>query len=138
MVNRSQIKKTLLTISISLNVLLCFSQTVWTKEYEENIYSQVYKTMSLNFPNDSLRQQFSTCIIEKLKKALPGGLQSLPTDSLNKLVNGIGGACRTELNSTYLTKWTPEFEKAFKQSLHESLKKILTRKRESRNVQLHD
>src|SRR5579862_7436648 len=102
-------KKTLLTISISLNILFCFSQTVttqkivWTKEYEENIYNQVYNTMSLSFPNDSLRKQFSACIIEKLKKTLPEGLQSIPTDSLNRLANRIGGACRTELNSIYLT-----------------------------------
>ena len=102
------------------------AQSVWTKQYEETIYSQVYSSVNLNFPNDSLKREFSNCLVKKLKIALPDGLASIQRDSLNKLVNKIGIACKLELGVNILTKWSAEFEKKFRVNLYSSLKKTLS------------
>lgn len=119
--------KTILSgfIILSLFSKTALAQSIWTKGYEETVYNQIYNSVNLNFPSDSVKKQFSNCLVQKLKSTLPDGLASIPSDTLNKLVNKMALACRTELNTAFSTKWSPEFEKVFRDYLYNRLKKTL-------------
>lgn len=102
------------------------AQSVWTPEYQQQVYNRVYNSIGISFDNDTVKKQFSNCLVEKLKTALPAGISSVPSDSLSKLVNNMLVACRTELNLSALRRWSPQFEQLFRNYLYSRLKKALS------------
>ena len=123
-------RKTVFTYFAVVMGLICLSQqtygqSMWTKDYRENVFNTLYNGLEMNFPNDSIKMQFTGCLVDKLKNSLPEGVASVSRDSLDNLITKFGAACKAEMNAVTLTQWSPAFEKSFFLTIHESLKKSL-------------
>lgn len=82
--------------------------TVWTKEYEEKLHEEIYKTTGLLYKSEKTRTLYSDCATEKIKKYLPGGLESVSQDSLYKLMKKTGYDCAQIIKEPIL--WSNDLE----------------------------
>ena len=55
--------------------------------------------------------------MEKLQQLLPKGLESIPSDSVNKILYRVATECGSEIKNLELSAWSPVFEKIIKTSL---------------------
>src|SRR5581483_2550029 len=88
--------KKLFIPAIVLGLLICvFARPVyyklkpkplpWTKEYIQNLHDQLYDSADKNITNQNQREQVVSCLIEKFRHSLPGGLESVSKDSVYNL-----------------------------------------------------
>ncbi|MBV8389791.1 MAG: hypothetical protein JO080_08335 [Mucilaginibacter sp.] len=101
------------------------NQQIWTKEYEQSVYNWADNSLNLAFENDSLKNQYLMILVQKFKRELPGGLNSVSPDSLSKVVLKLDKECKQAINYQYLRKWTPGFEALLRKSIHDRLKSSL-------------
>lgn len=120
-------KTTLLLIIVSTVILTCKVQaqttSVWTAEYQTKTYYDMDTAVKATVPDDSVRKLLITYVIERFKKILPKGLESISTDSLTSLSMNLGKEWAMA-NPGLLggiapvpTKWTPGVEQIFRESL---------------------
>jgi hypothetical protein len=88
------------------------TKTIWNKSYEDKVYLQFYHMVDSIMPDSDQKKVFAACAVEKLKRLLPGGPESLPADSFDKLDGKIQAECFRSIKNIKTTMpWTPQLEK---------------------------
>lgn len=124
-------KKTLFFFGILFFSSRSFAQTkVWTKEYEQRLYSQCDAEAKQRLSDEKLRNEFVTYMIKRFKEELPNGLASVPRDSLMRLAAKVGKEkwhtalakdVTNELKPS-LRPWNKYLEQALWEALFKNLK----------------
>ena len=70
-----------------LGILSCRSnEVIWTEDYQQQRFEEIYEGSQKAFPEDDQRKQFAKYVVEKLKVKLPDGVSSVSNDSLQKII----------------------------------------------------
>ncbi|WP_426670801.1 hypothetical protein ACPPVU_06120 [Mucilaginibacter sp. McL0603] len=97
--------------------------SVWTKEYEQNAYNDIYKGSSNVIKDTVQRRQFALYVVKKLKLELPNGTESVSADSLQRVFAKAGAEYAESNDSNNFTMdvpWTTSGEKILRESLFNS------------------
>jgi hypothetical protein len=115
------LKRTLLLTIISITYFSCnFHTKYWTEAYYNASYKYIYDLNGQYIKDTSQRKIFTKYEIDRLKVELPGGLSSVPKDSMLKVCANIGDEYNKTQNTSNLQMtlpWTAEGDKAFKKSV---------------------
>ena len=117
--------KYFITLVLFLLISRClFAQNVWTNAYTKNVHDEIYSQFKQSIPDDIKRGQIVDCLIGKLKTDLPGGIKSIPRDSLIRLSTVEARECARTINNLDLTlTLTAENEKVLRDNLVRELNK---------------
>jgi hypothetical protein len=114
----------ILTIAFILICSIASAQTnknnVWTKEYEQGVYTMVYQQLGGIIKDEAVKKDMSVYTVAQLKTALPGGLLSVPSDSLRSICTKIGTAyamAHKAENLRTTLAWGPDVEKSIEQGM---------------------
>jgi len=116
-------KVALIIILTLVSISSCKPQShgsVWTKEYEQKAYDDIYKGSSNVIKDNDQRRQFALYVVKKLKVELPNGMESVSADSLQKLFAKTGAEyVESNANNNFKMNvpWTASGEKALRESL---------------------
>jgi hypothetical protein len=117
----------MLVLIISISACKSPAKSVWTPKYEQQIYNELDNLMKTRYKDDNKRKDLVSYTVKRLKEELPGGLGSVPPDSLNKVSVKIGQEYATahskDSNGNPLPKtvpWSPTVE----QDLREAILKV--------------
>ena len=80
----------ILVLIVSIAACKWPGKSAWTAEYEKGVYNQLDNVMKNRFKDDAKRKDLVSFTVKRLKEQLPGGLASVPADSLNKISSKIG------------------------------------------------
>jgi hypothetical protein len=95
-----------------------FSQTLpaWTPEVEKQVYTLLYDQSEQLLVKDDQRKEWANCAVQKLKAALPQGMDSVTQDSISRLAQSIGASC-IQTVSNAMFKWSPMMVQSIKQKV---------------------
>lgn len=81
----------------------------WTPELEQQIYDVFYTQSSTFSTTDSLRREFASCCLTKIKAMFPNGLSSMGqmTDSVKVAAMKMGAECSKVITKN-IDIWQPE------------------------------
>jgi len=70
-----------------LSISSCIQhEVIWTEDYQQRRFEEIYEGSQKAFPDDDQRKQFAKYVVEKLKVKLPDGVSSVSNDSLQKII----------------------------------------------------
>jgi hypothetical protein len=123
----------LMMLVLIIGISACKSpvKSAWTPKYEQQIYNELDNVMKTRYKDDNKRKELVSYTVKRLKEELPGGLGSVPRDSLNKVSVKIGqeyaDAHSKDSNGKPLPKtvpWSPTIE----QGLRDAILKVWDKK----------
>jgi len=128
-------KKTFLILSfiILFSSSRSFAQirsSVWTRAYEQKWYEQIDSEIKPGLPDNAKREALTLYIIKRLKEELPGGIESVPVDSVNRLSMRIGKEYAYKHSNDFdtgllpsLRPWTKDLENLLREVLLKDVSK---------------
>ncbi|MGZ3813190.1 MAG: hypothetical protein ACXVA0_15790 [Mucilaginibacter sp.] len=114
--------RSVLTITPVLIVILlgaCRPKPIpaaWSKDYISDLHDRLYKSFEA-MPDENQRNRLTGCIILKVKRILPKGLESVSQDSSYSIIVKASDSCIHEIKNLGVTPWTDKNEESLRTTI---------------------